>query len=547
MTQHSQLRQCPRGERGFTMAVTMGIMLIASIVSIAAWQAARGDLIPSGENRDRKLAYAAAESGVSWYLAKLTTDPNYWTACDTGTTAGVPDPVNQKNVTGTGRKWKSVGKSGEKAAEFSVGLLPATGATCSTGDPAGTMLNTADGTFRIRSTGRYRGRLASIITTFKRQRFLDFLYFTNYETIDPVVNNGDPACANYRPLRPAGSCSVISFVTGDTVNGPLHTNDDIAICGTPRFGRTASDNIHVSGAAPGHDNYASSGCADTPNFVGTFRTAQRTLQMPPTNTELRELTTPGTTGQGYRLSGTQYIRFTGTTMTIDTPTGNPVANVPLPPNGVLYIDDAGCNPNGNTVQNMNYTESAGCGNVYVSGTVNRPLTIASARDIIVAPTGPTTNNDGSQFNPATAGNNRADANLIAAGTLNTTTQQLSGSVQIGLVAQGFVRVYHRVNDGNLASGVRSVRIDAAILSLDHSFITDNWDEGPVAGTLQVHGAIAQRFRGPVGINSGGTVVRGYVKDYWYDDRLRYRSPPFFLDPVNAAWGPARQNELLPPV
>ena len=39
---------------------------------------------------------------------------------------------------------------------------------------------------------------------------------------------------------------------------------------------------------------------------------------------------------------------------------------------------------------------------------------------------------------------------------------------------------------------------------------------------------------------------GYTKDYWYDDRLKYRNPPLFLDPVNAAWGILRETEQLPP-
>ena len=55
--------------------------------------------------------------------------------------------------------------------------------------------------------------------------------------------------------------------------------------------------------------------------------------------------------------------------------------------------------------------------------------------------------------------------------------------------------------------------------------------------MKVDGAIAQRFRGPVGTfnSSTGLGVTGYTKDYNYDQRLRYRSPPFFLDPISAAW------------
>jgi hypothetical protein len=57
--------------------------------------------------------------------------------------------------------------------------------------------------------------------------------------------------------------------------------------------------------------------------------------------------------------------------------------------------------------------------------------------------------------------------------------------------------------------------------------------GSQLGTLTVNGAIAQKFRGPVG--QFGSSPSGYIKNYNYDDRLLYRSPPYFLDPVQSAW------------
>ena len=79
-------------------------------------------------------------------------------------------------------------------------------------------------------------------------------------------------------------------------------------------------------------------------------------------------------------------------------------------------------------------------------------------------------------------------------------------------------------------------INAAILSVNHSFGVQNYGSGNPLGTLTVNGAIAQRYRGIVGTNSGGTVATGYAKNYVYDQRLKYLSPPKFLDPVAAAWG-----------
>ena len=65
------------------------------------------------------------------------------------------------------------------------------------------------------------------------------------------------------------------------------------------------------------------------------------------------------------------------------------------------------------------------------------------------------------------------------------------------------------------------------------------------GELNVEGAIAQKFRGPVGTGGGSGINSGYLKNYVYNDRLRYREPPYFLDPVQAQWRIARQNEQVP--
>ena len=77
-------------------------------------------------------------------------------------------------------------------------------------------------------------------------------------------------------------------------------------------------------------------------------------------------------------------------------------------------------------------------------------------------------------------------------------------------------------------------IDAAILTINHSFIVDNYNCGEQLGNLTVEGAIAQKFRGPVG-TFGGNGSTGYLKNYNYDDRLRYVEPPDFLEPIQSAW------------
>jgi hypothetical protein len=87
-----------------------------------------------------------------------------------------------------------------------------------------------------------------------------------------------------------------------------------------------------------------------------------------------------------------------------------------------------------------------------------------------------------------------------------------------------------------------VQIAASIQTLQHSFFVQQYNKGSDQGELLVQGSIAQRWRGIVG-TSGGT---GYTKNYKYDARLKYSSPPYFPQWTNAKWGPRHTGELVSP-
>ena len=199
--------------------------------------------------------------------------------------------------------------------------------------------------------------------------------------------------------------------------------------------------------------------------------------------------------------------------------------VSVPPNGVIYVANGACSSSYSPfTARYPTTLGSGCGNVYVRGSYSAPLTIAAENDIIV---------------------------------YNNLTRSANG--MLGLIANNFVRVYHPFqaqerkgdcsggnNGANLPTGApwnagQPTQIDAAILAIQHSFIVDHYDCGSPLGTLSVNGAIGQKFRGAVGTFSGSTLVSGYQKNYNYDDRLRYVSPPHFLDPVESAWHIQRQT------
>jgi hypothetical protein len=535
----SQLRSTARDERGLSMFVVIVVMLATSMSVAAAFAAANGDLPMSGMSKDRKASYAAAEAGLNFYSFHLNQDSDYWTKCDAvpAPNATELNPVNQqwdgKTPSLDPRRWRTVPGS---TAQYTIELLPAPGySKCIVGDQK-SIVDMATGTFRMRFTGRPSptSKLRrSIVTTFRRSGFLDFLYFTDFEDKDPQAydtltarNNAQAACADrYRAARTSSACDEIQFVTNDRVNGPFHTNDDILVCGTPVFGRTATDKIEISGAEPGWKK-ASSSCSGGPSFVGTRKAGVKKLVLPTTNNDLK--TAALTNGIVY--TGTTHIRLNSNS-TMDVSAWNATTKkwvttpaVGMPANGVVYVQGGagGCTvPNPPPTANYD-TEPKSCGTLYLSGTYSDSLTFGADQDIVI----------GSQLDTAHRDLRR-----------NTSSDGV-----VGLIANNFVRIYHKVNrsSGCVNSDSKSdVYVDAAILSLRHSFIVDNYGCGDDYGKLHVMGAIAQKYRGPVGTGSGGTILTGFLKDYNYDDRLRFRSPPYFLPPVDAAWTVLRRNEQVP--
>ena len=90
-----------------------------------------------------------------------------------------------------------------------------------------------------------------------------------------------------------------------------------------------------------------------------------------------------------------------------------------------------------------------------------------------------------------------------------------------------------------------MKIDAALLAVQHSVIVDNYNCGNQLGNLTVNGTIAQYFRGPVGTSSNGVGVTGYLKNYTYDDRLAVLLPPYLFDIATSGWRIARQTLCTP--
>jgi hypothetical protein len=527
----NSLRRFSRDEHGFSMVAVMIAMMLAGLLVAAAFAAADGDLPLTKRSEDRKEALAAAEAGVNFYAFHLAQDDRYWSKCDNvpAPNTSEPSPVALKwygsgTDTRTGH-WRNIPGS---TAQYSIELLPATAPTtgnptpqCVQGDDT-SMIDPSTGMIRIRVTGRSGANKRTIIASFRRRGLLDFLWLTNYETQDPnaysptaPVENPTWAaanCANYRGTRNT-ACDDQQFASGDQLLGPFHTNDrSIWTCDGSTFGRPGKkDKVEVTGPPPGYDNR----CGSSAPVVnpGPLLTNQPNINIPSSNSGLKTIAQTG----GLLLTGKHTIVLSGDKMSLD---GGALQN--LPNNGVIYAETnptTGCTTKPPVL--ADYAESAGCGNIYISGTYTANLTVAAANDVIVS---------------------------------EDLTRQDPSQAVIGLIAENFVRIMHRVTrvDPNITNvcvnatpNIGDITVQAAILSVDHSFTVDNYACGVLEGYLTIKGAIAQNFRGTVGTGIGGTNPTGYIKRYSYDDLLRYRTPPYFLSPLATPWLVARTNEQVP--
>jgi hypothetical protein len=520
-----------RCQRGFTTVTLMGVLMVGGLLVLASFAAVDPDISLSRGDQDSKQAYGAAEAGLQWYLSRLNQDNNFYLQCDTVPAPNGSEvaPVNQEwkdqsNPATDPRKWRTLPGSGEKA-QYTVELIPAPGRDACTSDQY-SMID-PQGNMKIRVSGRSRGRTRTIDATLRRNNFIDFIYFTNFENLDPSAKYSTPAqiaqaeaaCSVFRAQRTSSMCEEIQFTGQDVIAGPMHSNDTILMCGSATLGRNDLDKIELGGN-PGWVD-ASASCQANPKVLGTLHQSGQ-LGMPPSNAALMTLAD----ANGKHYFGRTTIVLNGNDMTVTNANQSPATQtVSLPNNGVIFVSNTSCTSG--FVRDQTYaSQPPGCGDVTIRGTYSRDITVAADNDILV------------------------NGNVTRAGGAD--------GLLLGLIANNFVRVYHPVDFTSSGTGVRNgcknnptttqvTRIDAAILTLRHSFIVDNWACGMPLGDLTVYGAIAQRFRGTVGTVNGTSIYTGYEKDYQYNDRLRYREPPYFLDPVQAAWRVARQTERVPAI
>ncbi len=553
-----------KAEAGFALITVMLSMMALMGLSVAIVEYGVGSQFLSKRDENWNAALAAAQAGVGDYLHRLNTSSNYATLYGTG--GGQTTDSSNPAMSG----FRGVPGSATEKFRYWV-------------DSAANQVSLVkSGSVSLTVTGQVGNAARTIQVSLRVATYLDFLYYTDLEIADPLVasSQGGLCVAPHHSYTQgsvvgydtdgsnSNSCSLIYFFgqsgRQDVINGPLHTNDRLRVCGTPQFNGAASTSYpgylptSATPVKPGDKLWlGNSGCSNSPSFLANSDTTNidysDTIPPLPSNGALKTYTA-GTTGGCLYTGPTSIVFNSDGTMTVvspTTPTGSLSPGCPgtgtttpatgsLPTNGVIYVDSttsASCKSQNNK-NLLGYPKNGDqpsptkyqCtdGDVFVQGSLKGQLTIGANHDVIL--TGNVLYHDKT---PGVA--------------------SYQGTDVLGLIANRFVSVYHPVDtSGNEVSGyLLNPEIDAALLSVQHSFWVPNYNNGDPSklGSLTVFGAIAQEYRGPVGTfgcgNGGTSQCSGYVKNYNYDNRLKYIEPPYFLNPTATSFQQSTWQELVP--
>jgi hypothetical protein len=563
------------------MVMVLGTMMVATAFALLTLGYALNTQAFSGRNQDWHAAAAAAQAGVDDYIGYLNRNDNYARLPEDCTNVALRGPRTTSNPC----SWN---------ASTAIGWKPV-----DSGNPNGPAYHydidasrlESHGVVEVTSTGRAGNTTRTLQVGVGRGGSTQFLYYTDHEDADPdneaVYPNGMPdRCEKYwwdGREDDGWGCTEITFVGGDVLDGPVHTNDTpLTSSGSPKVkfmqGMETSDPA-CKAAVPGQpstyvkcDRYERGA-----DYGSSWPTYADPKYLPDNSDQFRNY--PGCHYKGptrirFKSDGTMEVWSKQTTGPAECGGNNPFPRtVSVPNDKVIYVQAGtsgehqctsgeigdglplGTFTGNSQVEyrydiNMTYqTQYCGKGNAYIEGILKGRVTVAASNSITLT------------------------GDLVLAGGL-------AGSDMLGLVAANSVEVMHpwmdkweckdnkwwgcarwgwdnnryednswpkrypdpdRVGQPTPYYPADGVQIAGSIQTLQHSFYVQSYNKGSQQGQLYVRGSIAQAWRGIVGTSSG----TGYLKDYRYDKRLRYASPPYFPQWTNAVWAANYTGEIAP--
>jgi len=315
---------------------------------------------------------------------------------------------------------------------------------------------------KIVATGTYRDVTSQVEVTLAPSSFAKFAYYSEDEGDDDDDEH-------------------IYWMSADTVWGPLHTQDNIYVNGSPVFwGKVTTSKDLIKSPR-----------SSTPQFYGGFEDGV-SLKLPDDGVE-KVGTSAGSGGKVFNLKTTGTIEYENFYLTFkedsvtyrtvgkyksgkkwkDFDSTKTVLAYSLAPNGVIFADGL---------------------NIRLKGVVKGQFTVATNKSIyldddIVYKSDPLTNPNSTDL--------------------------------LGIVAEKDVWITENSANNN------NIKIHASIFAENGGFGAEDYDDRPVSGSIYLIGGISQHERYPVGTFSGSTIRHGFAKKYRYDDRLAVSLPPYY--------------------
>lgn len=282
----------------------------------------------------------------------------------------------------------------------------------------------------------------------------------------------------YAYLTGSEGYGTIWFTTGDVIEGPLHSNDQISILGSPTFlGKVTSAYNSFHKGSPYHPTFKKGYQLGVPQI--TFPTFQDV-----NDNYWAVNDDPPSLVIDARFSRHSSIKFNAD--------GTITYNVWHWHWGNKIYDIHNASANLSDLNGAIFVQ----GDVQLKGTVNGQVTVIATDNVKIT--------DDIRY---------ADAN--AQGQPNAGCNDV-----LGIISSKNIIV------ANTSANQSDVVIDAAILALGNSFTVQNYDSGDFRGTLTIWGSLSQKVRGPVG-TFGWYGQTGYQKDYHYDSRFESIVPPYY--------------------
>lgn len=276
--------------------------------------------------------------------------------------------------------------------------------------------------------------------------------------------------------RSSSSSSEKIWWTGkDTVWGPFHTQDKLRVSNHPAFlGQRTSHK--------GAIEYYKDKKTDSPTITGLYEPG-KDLIIPPQAVENLEAAADD---KGYKFENkdTVYLFFDKDTLRYKHKYSDKYQALYLPTaakNGLIYAKNMVVRLKGTvkgkyTVGCSSSTSSTGKGTIWLD-------------DDIVYNTNP---------------------------LVDPTSTDL-----LGVIAENYVWITE-----NKANG-KDINIQASVFSEKLGFGAYNYDDRPISGNINLLGGIQQNYRQPVGQFGSSGITSGFTKQYRYDWRLAFMSPPFY--------------------